>query len=432
MHHQVKHLLTTSKHPQSQHAFDLSGIQPFGLATIRPHRFRLLGDSSGTPGPRTSFSSTGKFSRNSWTTDDHSRLLGSSPGTPGPRTTNLVYWEVLQELLGHEQPISSTGMFSRNSWATDDHSRLLRGSLGTPGPQTVKFVYWEVLQELLGHGRSFSSTGMFSRKSWATDDQFRLLGSSPGTPGPYDHSRLLGGSLGTPGPQTATDDHSCLLGGSPGTPRPQTNIHFKVHDATYKYKVRATNQPRLFNIRLRYLHLSTRKATERSKLEDHRTTKIANDRATQTKFKHQKTVKPRHNRLVSRSYKSTPKHLISTQNRTWVYGYYASVVTKTEAESPLWHRFSPNQGSSVSHTALTCHLREDSKISVEEGLPLDLLKTKQRTISKKNARLQFNSKFHSIQSLQGRLGWEHMARRLVWKQLLMVIAVLQSSPPGFT
>ncbi|WVZ15879.1 hypothetical protein V8G54_013445 [Vigna mungo] len=127
-----------------------------------------------------SFSSTRKFSRNSWTIDDHSRLLGSSPGTPGPRKTILVYWEVLQELLGHGRPFSFTGKFSRNSWATDEllgHERSFSSTEsfpGTPEPPT----------ELLGHRRSFSSTRKFSRNSWATDDPSCLLGDSLGTPGP--------------------------------------------------------------------------------------------------------------------------------------------------------------------------------------------------------------------------------------------------------
>ncbi|WVZ07746.1 hypothetical protein V8G54_021092 [Vigna mungo] len=141
--------------------FGLPSIQPADLATIRPHRFCLL---------------------------------GSSPGTPGSRTTNHVYWKVLQELLGHGRSILSTRKFSRNSRVTDNKSRLLGGSPGTPGPQTFTFVYWEVLQELLGHGRSLLSTRKFSRNSWVTDNQSRLLGDG--------QSRLLGGSLGTPRPRT--------------------------------------------------------------------------------------------------------------------------------------------------------------------------------------------------------------------------------------
>ncbi|WVZ00434.1 hypothetical protein V8G54_026503 [Vigna mungo] len=101
-------------------------------------------------------------------------LLGSSPGTPGSRTTNHVYWEVLQELMGHGRSLLSTRKFSRNSWVTDNQSRLLGGSLGTPGPRT----------ELLGHGRPILSTGRFSKNSWATDNRSCLLGDSPGTPGP--------------------------------------------------------------------------------------------------------------------------------------------------------------------------------------------------------------------------------------------------------
>ncbi|WVY97296.1 hypothetical protein V8G54_029447 [Vigna mungo] len=78
----------------------------------------------------------------------------------------------------------STGKFSRNSWVTDNQSRLLGSSLGTPGPRTINFVYWEVLQELLGHGQSITSTGKFSRNSWVTDNQSRLLGGYP-PPGEY-------------------------------------------------------------------------------------------------------------------------------------------------------------------------------------------------------------------------------------------------------
>ncbi|WVZ00451.1 hypothetical protein V8G54_026520 [Vigna mungo] len=168
---------------------------------VTDNQSRLLGGSPGTPGPRNinhvywevlqellghgwSILSTGKFSRNSWVTDNQSCLLGGSPGTPVSRTDNFVYWEVLQELLGHGQSITSTGRFSRNSWATDNQSRLLGGSPGTPGPRTINHVYWEVLQELLGHGRSILSTGKFSRNSWVTDNQSSLLGGSPGTPGP--------------------------------------------------------------------------------------------------------------------------------------------------------------------------------------------------------------------------------------------------------
>ncbi|WVY99025.1 hypothetical protein V8G54_031176, partial [Vigna mungo] len=86
-----------------------------------------------------------------------------------------VYWEVLQELLGHGQSILSTGKFSRNPRVTDNQSRLLGGSPATPGPRMVNFVYWEVLPELLGHGQSITSTGRFSRNSWTTDGQFCLL-----------------------------------------------------------------------------------------------------------------------------------------------------------------------------------------------------------------------------------------------------------------
>ncbi|WVY93842.1 hypothetical protein V8G54_032930 [Vigna mungo] len=88
----------------------------------------------------------------------------------------LGHGRVLQELLGHGQSIKSTGKFSRNSWVTDNQSRLLGSSPGTPGSRTINHVYWEVLQELLGHGWSILSTGKFSRNSWVTDNQSRLLG----------------------------------------------------------------------------------------------------------------------------------------------------------------------------------------------------------------------------------------------------------------
>ncbi|WVY89493.1 hypothetical protein V8G54_035007 [Vigna mungo] len=205
--------------------FGLPSIQPFGLTTIRPHRFCLLGSSVGTPGSRTtnfvywdvlqellghgwSFSSTGRFSRNSWAKDGHSRLLGCPPGTPGPRTVIHVYWDVLQELLGHGRPFTSTGMFSRNSWATNGHSRLL-----------------DVLQELLGHGRPFTSTGMFSRNSWATDGHSRLLGCSPGTPGP--RTELLGHIR----PFTSTgmfSRNSWATGGHPCGPRTVNFVYWEV------------------------------------------------------------------------------------------------------------------------------------------------------------------------------------------------------------
>ncbi|WVZ17569.1 hypothetical protein V8G54_010551, partial [Vigna mungo] len=100
---------------------------------------------------------------NSRVTDNQSRLLGGSPRTPGSRTVNHVYWEVLQELLGHGRSILSTRKFSRNSWVMDNQSRLLESSPGTPGSRTTNHVYWEVLQELPGHGRSISSTGKLLR-----------------------------------------------------------------------------------------------------------------------------------------------------------------------------------------------------------------------------------------------------------------------------
>ncbi|WVZ15606.1 hypothetical protein V8G54_013172 [Vigna mungo] len=258
------------------------------------------------PGRGQPITSTGRFSRNSWATDGQFCLLGSSPGTPGSRTTNHVYWEVLQELLGHERSITSTGRFSRDSWATDGQSRLLGSSLGTPGPRTINFVYWEVLQELLGHGQPITSTGRFSRNSWATDSQFCLLGSSPGTPRPrtVNHvywevlqellghgrsitstgkfsrnsrttdgqSRLLGGSPGTPGPWTVNfvywDVLQELLGGSSGTPGPQTVnfVYWEVLQEPLGHGQPFTPTGSAF---CRYLPLSTRKATERSKPEDH-------------------------------------------------------------------------------------------------------------------------------------------------------------------
>ncbi|WVY99244.1 hypothetical protein V8G54_031395 [Vigna mungo] len=249
MHHLVKHLLTTSKSPQSRHASGLTGIQPFGLpsiqpfyitgtrpsgltgirpfglpgiqpvglATIRPHRFCLLGSSPGTPGHGQPITSTGRFSRNSWATDGQFCLLGSSLGTPGSRTTNHVYWEVLQELLGHGRSILFTGKFSRNSRVTKNQSRLLGGSPGTPRPQTVNFVYWEVLQELSGHRQPITSTRRFSRNSWATVNfvYWEVLQELPGHGQPItstgkfsrnswvtDKSRLLGSSLIHKGPTT--------------------------------------------------------------------------------------------------------------------------------------------------------------------------------------------------------------------------------------
>ncbi|WVY95184.1 hypothetical protein V8G54_034272 [Vigna mungo] len=165
----------------SVQAFGLKGIQPFGLTGIRhsaskarPFELDLahksLGQSIAYPSgcfnkPKEEvkdvldsrpFSSTGKFSRNSW--------------------------GILQELLGHGRPFSYTWKFSRNSWVTDDQSRLLESSPRTHGSRTTNL-------ELLGHKRPFLSTRSspgtlrkFSRNSWVTDDQSRLLGSSPRTP----------------------------------------------------------------------------------------------------------------------------------------------------------------------------------------------------------------------------------------------------------
>ncbi|KOM58181.1 hypothetical protein LR48_Vigan11g121500 [Vigna angularis] len=73
----------------------------------------------------------------------------NSLGTPGSRTTIHVYGEVLWELVGHRRSFTSTRRFSKNSWATDTHSRRLGGSLGTPKPRTIILIYREVLQELL-------------------------------------------------------------------------------------------------------------------------------------------------------------------------------------------------------------------------------------------------------------------------------------------
>ncbi|WVZ13713.1 hypothetical protein V8G54_011279 [Vigna mungo] len=269
--------------------FGLPGIQPVGLATIRPHRFCLLGSSPGTPGSRTtnhvywevlqellghgrSILSTGKFSRNSWVTDNQSRLLGGSPGTPGPRTINFVYWKVLQELLGHGQPITSTGRFSRNSWVTDGQFGLLGSSPGTLGSRTTNHVYWEVLQELLGHGRSITSTWSFSRNSWVTDGQSRLLGGYPGTPGPRTiNFELLG--HGQPIMFTrrfsknswATDGQFGLLGSSPGTPRPRTTNLITVL-VYWEILLELLGHRQPFMPTWRYL-------PPRSKLEDHRTIK---------------------------------------------------------------------------------------------------------------------------------------------------------------
>ncbi|WVZ09459.1 hypothetical protein V8G54_013989 [Vigna mungo] len=219
--------------------FGLPGIQPVGLATIWPHRFCLLGSSPGTPGSRTtnhvywevlqelmghgrSILSTGKFSRNSWVMDNQSRLLGdgqfcllgSSPGTPGSRTTNHVYWEVLQELLGHGRSITFTGMFSKNSWAIDGQFRLLGSSLGTPRPRATNLVYWEILQELLGHGQPFMPTGRLGGHNVQCDIKAerafcRYLPSPPGR-------RLSGQSLKItergPGRKKTSGKHSSSIG----------------------------------------------------------------------------------------------------------------------------------------------------------------------------------------------------------------------------
>ncbi|WVZ14604.1 hypothetical protein V8G54_012170 [Vigna mungo] len=111
-----------------------SSIRPRGYSTIRPSKYstiRLLAFSHLAP----HIASIGKFSKNSWATNDDFRLLGCSPGTPGPRTVILVYRDVLQELLGHGRSFSTTGIFSRNSWATDGHSRLqLPPPYPTPSP----------------------------------------------------------------------------------------------------------------------------------------------------------------------------------------------------------------------------------------------------------------------------------------------------------
>ncbi|WVZ03986.1 hypothetical protein V8G54_024792 [Vigna mungo] len=180
---------------------------PFGLIDFFYWEVLQELPSHGQP-----ITSTRRFSRNFWATDGQSRLLGCSPRTLGSRTTILVYWEVLQELLGHGQPITSTGRFSRNSWATD------------------------VLQELLGHGQPITSIGRFSRNSWATDGQFCLLGCSLGTPGSRTtilvYWDVLQELLGHGRPFTsigrfsrnswATDGQFRLLGSSPGTPGPRT------------------------------------------------------------------------------------------------------------------------------------------------------------------------------------------------------------------
>ncbi|WVZ13020.1 hypothetical protein V8G54_017550 [Vigna mungo] len=316
--------------------------KPILLGIVVAYEFLFLQELLGH---RRSFSSTRKFSRNSWATDSHFRLLGCSRGTPGPQTVTNGHSRLLgcslgtprprTELLGHGRSFSSTGMFSMISWVTDGHSRLLRGSLGTPGSRMVIFVYWEVLEKLLGHERSFSSTGRFSRNSWATDGHSRLLGSSPGTPGTQTellghgrsfsftrmfsrnswatdgHSLLRGCSPGTPGLRTvifvywwfsrnswAMNDHSRLLGSSPGTPRPWTTnlVYWEVlqevlgHRQPFTPTGRSTDEQRLearspiqppSNAFCRYLSLSTIKATERSKPEDHQMIKIAGDRAAQ-------------------------------------------------------------------------------------------------------------------------------------------------------
>ncbi|XP_047162180.1 uncharacterized protein LOC124832100 [Vigna umbellata] len=89
----------------------LTGIQPLGLCRPSSMASNVQAFSRST----SQVSSTRRFFRNSWATDGHSDLLGDSLGTLGPRTVTLVYWEVLQELLGHGQSLTSTGKFFRNS-----------------------------------------------------------------------------------------------------------------------------------------------------------------------------------------------------------------------------------------------------------------------------------------------------------------------------
>ncbi|WVZ21361.1 hypothetical protein V8G54_008683 [Vigna mungo] len=161
--------------------FGLTGIRPFNITAIRP--FGL--NCSGTTRSYLGLSLARSVTKHKALTP-HSRILGSSLGTPGPRMIILIYWEVLQELLGHGRSFShscsSTRKFSRNSWVMNGHFSLLGSSQGTPGPRTLILVYWEVLQEFVGHGRSFSSTRKkFFRNSWLKDDHSRLLGSSLGT-----------------------------------------------------------------------------------------------------------------------------------------------------------------------------------------------------------------------------------------------------------
>ncbi|WVZ20065.1 hypothetical protein V8G54_007387 [Vigna mungo] len=114
-----------------------SGIQPFGPT----------------------FLSTGMFSRNSQATDGHSRLLGCSLGTPGPQT-------IILELLDHERNSRLLGCSPGTpgpQTELQDHKRSFSStgcSPGTLGSLKVILVYWDVLQELLGHRWSFSSTGI--------------------------------------------------------------------------------------------------------------------------------------------------------------------------------------------------------------------------------------------------------------------------------
>ncbi|WVZ15671.1 hypothetical protein V8G54_013237 [Vigna mungo] len=126
--------------------FGLLGTQSFSLATVRPRRYSA------------SFGLTG-----------------------------LVYWEALKELLGHRRPISSTGKFSRNSWVTDDQFRLLGSSLGTLGPRTTNFVIGSssgtlgpqtTNLELLGHERPFKSWGTVNLIRASSTEQSLLLDHS--------------------------------------------------------------------------------------------------------------------------------------------------------------------------------------------------------------------------------------------------------------
>ncbi|KOM41741.1 hypothetical protein LR48_Vigan04g193900 [Vigna angularis] len=80
------------------------------------------------------------------------------------------------------------------------HSRLLGSSSGTPGPRAVTHVYWEVLQELLGHGRSKIGPQLSQRLSyyWANSPagakikEYLIKDIDKQVPPPSSRRRLIG------------------------------------------------------------------------------------------------------------------------------------------------------------------------------------------------------------------------------------------------